>query len=591
MGNIRCLSKEIVEKIAAGEVVERPASIVKELVENSIDANASSISIEMETGGLQRLSVRDDGCGMDAEDLGRCVLRHATSKIRSSEDLFRISTMGFRGEALYAIGAVSRLTILSRVNEPGVLEGSRVDVEGGSVAGFSVAGCAAGTQVDVRDIFFNVPARKKFMRSPAVEGGHVVDAVCSLALSHPAIRFELKADGSRRLSLPACCRDGAGVTAEERVVAVLGEKFRGRLTPVDERSLDISVRGWVAEAGRASGKDVHFFLNRRPVRDRLLMHALAQAFAERETAGGGPAAVLWIEIDPAIVDVNVHPAKREVRFVRGSAVHDFIVTAVRKSLSCTQSVVMSHPASSFSESSGAAAVAGTREGVREALLRYEERRLGGQGYEVRSFAEGVQCAIPGATDHKNSMRPLGQFGLTYIACEHEDGSLVLIDQHAAHERLAYDELRAQFAEGEVHVQRLLIPERVELGAAEAAQVVERQEILSAAGFEMEPFGGGSILVKAVPEILRDAAVAPVFEKLAHELDELGGSVALADAVGRVFAVIACHSQVRAGDALSQDEIAALVRDIERRDIAMCPHGRPALVRIEKSEIEKWFKRT
>ncbi|MFA5812836.1 MAG: hypothetical protein WC956_10975, partial [bacterium] len=366
----------------------------------------------------------------------------------------------------------------------------------------------------------------------------------------------------------------------------LGGKFRGRLIPLEERGVEISIHGWVAEGGRAGGKDAHFFLNRRPVRDRILMHALVEGLEEREIAGAGPAAVLWIEIDPMQVDVNVHPAKREVRYAKGGAVHDFVKASVRKAIAACGSWIVDRESRIVMNDSYPS------DGVALTMRRFEDRRLGVPLLYKEGIGE-VDRDLPLLTSpyKGGGLRPLGQLGLSYILCEHEDGSLALIDQHAAHERLAFDVLRAQFADGRVHVQRLLIPQRVELGAKESAVIIEQLGALENAGFEVEPFGGGSVMVKAVPEILGDAAVAPLFARLADEFEELCSSVALAEAVERIFAVVACHRQVRAGDKLSPDEVSALVADIERHGVATCPHGRPAIVRIERSEIDKWFKRT
>ncbi|MFH0800507.1 MAG: DNA mismatch repair endonuclease MutL [Pseudomonadota bacterium] len=601
MGIIRELPREVAERIAAGEVVERPASVVKELVENAIDAGASSIRIDVEDGGKRRIAVIDDGSGMDADDLGRSILRHATSKIAAEADLWAIRTMGFRGEALAAIGAVSRFSIESKPNRPDAVEGARIEVDGGRVCGPVVAGCAAGTKAQASDIFYNVPARLKFLRSAAVEYGHVSEVVMGLALAFPDIRFELSGDGKRRF----VSRAG---DLKERVAAVMGEDIRGQLAEVGEKGGIIAVSGWVADKGRAGGKDVHIFLNRRPVRDRLLMHAVSAAFGERLSRGEYPAAVLWIDVDPSEVDVNVHPAKREVRFSNGSAVHDFVMAAVRK-------VVQSNLLSTIAPDI-------TRSGVESAMFRYEQSRLtdsdsssgfktlrratppweAGEGSRRVSGGEGVspsEVASKGGVAREQgfetctragTLRVLGQLASTYIVCENADGMLVLIDQHAAHERLGFDALKQGYAAGKVPRQRLLLPERVELGVKGLAYVEENFGLLTRAGFEIEPFGGGTLLVKEVPAILGDVALSPLFEKLAAELEEIGGSNSVDEAAEKIFAVVACHRQVRGGDALSSEELAALVRDIERENVTHCPHGRPAIVKIEKSEIEKWFKR-
>jgi DNA mismatch repair protein MutL len=608
MGRIQRLPAEVVEKIAAGEVVERPASVVKELVENAIDAGAATISVDVAGGGSERIVVMDDGMGMTPEDLGACILRHATSKIAGADDLWNIRTMGFRGEALAAIGAVSRLAIESRQNVPEVIEGSRIEVLGGDVRGPIVAGCAGGTRVAVADLFYNVPARRKFLRSANVENGHISEVVTTYALAFPHIRFELSVDGARRVNLAACRQNDAAAAFSERALKVMGSRV-GQLMPVSEDSPDISVHGFVAEGGRRGGKDIFFFLNGRPIRDRMLMHALAQGFGERMGAGQFPAAALWIEIDPAKVDVNVHPAKREVRFSDGGAIYSFLLAAVRKPVSAVGiSIVAADPAPYRAPQSG----------VLDAVMRYEENRLArgpstlsvrsGRGPEefrqayvpakgranmslgalptfpASSISVQIETALP-------TLSPIGQYALSYIVCEDPAGALVLIDQHAAHERLGFEVLRRAYARGTVPEQKLLIPEHVELGEKAAAYLVEAREKLVLAGFEIEPFGGGTVLVKAVPELLRDASVAGLMERLADEFEAMGEASSLEETMEKVFAVVACHRQVRAGDRLGAEELRALVRDIERENITSCPHGRPALVRIERDEIEKWFKRT
>ena len=603
MGVIRQLPKDVIERIAAGEVVARPASVVKELVENAVDAGSTAISIDVACGGKKRITVADDGCGMGPEDLKSCALRHTTSKIARESDLWNISTMGFRGEALAAMGAVSRLVIESKLNRPEVIEGYRIEVEGGRITGPSVAGSAGGTRVTVSDLFFNVPARRKFLRSDAVEYGHIAGLVNTYALGFPHIRFELTSEGKGRFKAAAASELG-------RITAVLGDEVAKTLVPVKGEGPGLSLTGWVGEKGRTQGKDVHFFLNRRPVRDRMLLHAITSAFDQRLTSGQFPAAVLWMEMDPTKVDVNVHPAKREVRFSESGAVHDFVMSAVRKAVAIPAT---SFPITGTKSSAGRCespfdAETKCRSGVEVAIDRYERSRLGfekeGWKSDFRTpspipLPSGERVGVRGGLvsdplslvpDTETSMRPLGQLGSAYVVCEDSDSTLVLIDQHAAHERLGFEHLRSQYASGKLSQQRLLIPERVDLGARELGYVVDHLELLTKAGFEIEPFGGKTLLVKAVPGLLGARNLTPLFEQLAQELEEIGTSSSIDKALDRIFSTVACHSQVRAGDRLSPEEMTSLVRDIQREEITHCPHGRPAVVRIEKVEIEKWFKR-
>jgi len=565
---VKRLPPDVVERIAAGEVVERPASVVKELVENAIDAGARSVRIDVAGGGCERIAVMDDGSGMGREDLAMSVMRHATSKIGSADDLWSISTMGFRGEALAAIAAVSRLTIESRYSSPDVIEGHRIEVEGGIAAMPIVAGCAPGTRVAVSDLFYNVPARRKFLRSAGVEAGHIYDVVATYALAFPAMRFDLTVDGTKKLALPACTPDIGGQGSTGRIAAVLGLRMRDPIR-VEEAGPDMSVRGVISDGGRKGGRDSYIFLNGRPVKDRMLMHALAQGLGEG-LGGGHPACVLWIDIDPAKVDVNVHPSKREVRFSEGGAVHSFLASAVRKPVS-EATVRVGSEAFLSPDVQG---------GLPKASARYETTT----GRQAASVWQGEQ------TD-QGSFVPIGQYALSYVLCEDTDGSLVLIDQHAAHERMGFDELLKAYGEGAVPVQRLLIPEQVELGEREAALIGENLARLRGAGFEIEPFGGATVLVKAVPALVGDASAAPLLERLAREFEEIGDGVSLDEAMERIFATVACHRQVRAGDRLDSREICSLVRDVESKGVTSCPHGRPALVRISKGEIEKWFRRS
>jgi len=571
MGQIRVLQKEVVEKIAAGEVVERPASVIKELVENAIDAGAASVSVGLTAGGLEGIRVRDDGRGMDAADLALCVKPHATSKIASARDLWRIGTMGFRGEALASIASISRLEIVSRPADADVECGARLAVEGGSEPRVTPAGCAQGTEVAVRDLFYNVPARKKFMKSERVEAARCVEAVEELALAYPQLRFELDVDGARRLSLAACPGDRT-----ERASAILKAH---QLIPVAGEAGEISLAGWVSERGRRGGRDVHVFVNGRPVKDRMMMHAIAASFGERLDAGAHPAAALWLAIDPSKVDVNVHPAKREVRFAEPAAVHSFLTSALKRALGGSEVMLREGRAETVPNRAGLPSDPGpTPRSASSVSSSMPQERCGAAG--ELPFERG---AVP-------TMRPLGQFGGAFIACEGDDGSLTIIDKHAAHERMGFDELMGQHRRGNVARQRLLIPEQVELREADAASLVENSKLLAEAGFEVEPFGGGTIVLKEVPAIAGAASAGALMGELAREICEMGHGAALDEAIERIFAVVACHRQVRAGDELRPEEVARLVRDVEAKGVKTCPHGRPAVIRVERDEIEKWFGR-
>jgi DNA mismatch repair protein MutL len=575
MGIIKELPKGVVEKIAAGEVVERPASVIKELVENSIDAGASSITIHLEDGGKGRMVVLDDGCGMARDDLAESVKRHATSKIRSEDDLGEISTMGFRGEALYAIGAVSSLSIESRPKGGAALEGARIEVEGGAVKGPFVVGCDIGTRVEVARLFYNIPARMKFLRSGGVEFGHVMDVLAPLMLANPGIRFELFESQRRRITAPAVsdAMDAAAMRARMRAIA--GEGFGGGLEPFAESAGEISAVGFVSEEGRKN-RDVYVFLNGRPIRDRMLMHAAASALGDGTDRARYPALVMWLCAPPRMFDVNVHPAKKEVRFESPAMMHDFVRDALRKALSGSVRKSVFSPGPAEAQAS-------------PVFVRDEGRGRDAAGgrYETQwtDVLKGESPMLPTA-----SLRIIGQLSETYLVCESSDGSLVLIDQHAAHERLAFERLRSSYRKGSVPVQVLLIPETIELGAKDSAYVTGHMDALSKAGFEVEPFGGNTMLVKAVPTLLSGLPSVKLFEDLSREAEELGTSHSVDEAVDRIFATVACHAAVRAGDRLSDDELGVLAADLKNGDVTHCPHGRPVAIRIGAGEIEGWFKR-
>ena len=567
MGIIRVLPEHVVAKIAAGEVVERPASVVKELIENAIDAGAASIEVDVVAGGKKLITVIDNGSGMEADDARRSVERHATSKLSSEEDLFNIRTMGFRGEALAAIASTSRLKIETKVSDPLVIEGTFVDVDAGSVKEIRSAGCPAGTRIEVSDLFFNVPARRKFLKSDNVEFGHIADAVSSAALANSHIRFDLKHNHETRLR----CHRTDGI--KNRIADVMGAEIGSSIFEFQESGGGISLHGFVVKGGdaRPTAKDVHFFVNGRPVKDRILQHALLAGYETFLPRGSYPVAVLFLTVDPEIVDVNVHPTKREVRFANGSMVHDFVESSVRKAVS-------GRALRDF-----VARASGGGEAVPTSSSRAPA--------DVGAWRSHGIASSPSLLAMTHGLRVIGQLHDAFIVCEGENGKLVLVDQHAAHERLGFENLKEQLARGAIQQQRLLLPEQLKLAPKELAVISEHSEALKKAGFETEFFGGGSVIVKAVPAILGDVSLKMVFEKIAEELAEFGSSRTIQEEMDKIFSVIACHRQVRAGDSLSHEEMQTLVNDIERAALTFCPHGRPAVVEIERTEVDKWFKRT
>jgi DNA mismatch repair protein MutL len=601
---IRVLPSELADQIAAGEVVERPASVVKELVENALDAGARLIDVEIEGGGLGRIAVSDDGAGMTPEEAHLALRRHATSKLATVEDLFCLSTMGFRGEALPSIAAVSELTLTTRAREAAATDGAyRVEVKGGVAGEARPVGAPVGTRVEVARLFANVPARLKFMKAEATETAHVIETVLRLALAFPSVHLRLRIAGRVALDLPP------HPTGLERARAALG---RGRVPArlhlaVGEES-GVHVEGYLgapSESG-STARNTFQLVNRRFVRDRGLYHAIAMGYGELLERGRYPLAVVHVEVAPGAVDVNVHPQKLEVRFARPSEVY----AAVRHALAdaVKQAPWLSEPAGDLPlkvYSLPPPPRAG-EPAAREPEAGYAvERRRAAEALKLFAPAAplpGLLTPAPPPTpaylDHTpdperffSSLAYIGQLDRTYLLCE-APGELVLIDQHAAHERVAFQRLRERRAGG-IRTQRLLLPIPVELDAGLAALAAAEAELLATLGFEAQPLTDGrGVELRAVPEILAERAPARVYAEVLGELATQRASEAVADALDHVLATMACHSVVRAGDVLSEREVRALLESMDGIDYrAHCPHGRPVLLRLSLSEIERRFGRT
>ncbi|MBI4212145.1 MAG: DNA mismatch repair endonuclease MutL [Deltaproteobacteria bacterium] len=588
MPKIKALPFHVVEKIAAGEVVERPASVAKELIENAIDAHAKNIIVRTQAGGKKQLTIIDDGSGMDAEDAKLCIGRHATSKIASEADLWKIDTLGFRGEALAAIAAVSKLAIETKLQDPSIIEGTRVEVLGSDVVDVHAVGCPAGTKIVVADLFFNTPVRQKFLKSDTVEYGHIADAIMSHALAHADIRFELTRDGKSHLIYPAVS------DPKRRMIDVLGCK--PDLMSFMEQNEGISVSGWLGAEDMSSpgAKLLHVFLNGRPLRDRLLTQAVIKGYGSRLPGGRYPLAVVFLNINPEKVDVNVHPAKREVRFEKSGAVFEFVASSIRKALEGQRSAALPSYQATVPEISTSQFQMAMRERVQAALERYEESRDFGITKASPASMISFETNFDPAQQTSyivQSLQIIGQLSATYILCEGEAGTLVVIDQHAAHEKLGFDAFRKQFEQGSIVQQRLLLPQQCSLTPKEAGYVEVHLSLLEKAGFEIEPFGNSIFMIKAVPALLTNAPLQTLLEKIAAELEASEKSDAVAFELDRLFALMACHRQIRGGDRLSVAEMEALLRDMDREKVTHCPHGRPVKIFIEQSELEKRFKRS
>ncbi len=703
---IRRLSETTANRIAAGEVVERPAAAVKELVENALDAGATRIAVQLEGGGMDRILVEDDGCGMDAADLALCIERHATSKLPEEATLFRIATLGFRGEALPSIGAVARLSITSR---PADGNAHRITVEGGHVGAVMPAAGAPGTRIEVRDLFFATPARRKFLRHARTEAEHAIEAVRRLALAWPGVAFRVESEGREALSLAATDWEG-------RIRQVLGPGFAAAAVPVEHVGAALDLRGLAALPSytRPTTMAQHLVVNRRPVRDPLLRVALRVAYRDVIPQGRHPVAALFLDIPPESLDVNVHPMKTELRFREGEAVRGAVISALRRALAVGAGAAVAVPG--FAPGAGWSAIAsvwpdgGSPPGAGAAAdgrARGDVPGIGadhapgpdpaGRAFEApaspggfgphaafgravpdpwdtlartapHATGTGEDCgdatgaasrgavlgrsdtgdnasdptygreapARPGGTpaagtpgfaeslgalppppaapvqralglvpaaprapaparerapDHHPLGRALAQILDTYILAEAPDGALVLVDQHAAHERLTHEALNAQLVEGGVRAQPLLLPAVVDLPAPDAARLLEHADALGRLGLEIEGFGGGAVLVRALPALLGAPDPAPLLQDLAEELAELGEAASLQRRLDAAVARLACHGSVRAGRRLLPAEMDALLRAMEATPrAATCSHGRPTALRLDAAALERMFGR-
>ncbi len=645
---IRQLDEATANQIAAGEVVERPASVVKELLENSVDAGATRIALDVEEGGTQRIRVTDDGQGMGPEDAKLSLQRHATSKIRSVHDLLTVCTMGFRGEALPSIASVSRFTLTTRPADQE--EGFRVIVEGGHLRSEEAVGAAVGTTVEVEDLFFNVPARKKFLKRPATELSHIQDAVVRLTLAHPRIAFRLK-HGDRVLidAPPMAPQDPKG-----RLARVLGRKLADGLYAIPAGPEGpVQVSGYAAQptVSERTTRGQFVFVNGRFVRDRTIQHAIQEGYRTLMEKGRYPVVILDLRVDPATFDVNVHPQKIEVRFAQTGDVHRAVTSALRRTLldqpwlqsgqyavevarSATPGTNLGvdrgvgrdvgrgvdlgvdlgvEPSSRGSGSStGSSMESSTRPPTRSpslggaALVRDRDDKglsafVGRPVIRVPSVPSprpasadperGLFQAQPAARGRFSRLTPIGQVLGTYLVCE-GDGEMVVIDQHAAHERIAFQRMREQQQRARVTSQPLLMPIPLELDARRAETAERYGDRFGALGFELAPFGGRTWLVKATPTALAGADIERLVLDLLDELASFETTSAFEDQVDALLSCAACHRVVRAGDRLTPEEIRALLVQMDEIDFgAHCPHGRPVFVEWSSADLARLFHRT
>jgi len=588
---IRVLPEALVNRIAAGEVVERPASAVKELVENAIDAGASRIEVVLRDGGRSLIAVADDGCGMTAGEIALAVERHATSKI-PDEDLANIATLGFRGEALPSIAAVSRLLLASRPR--GADAAFAVSLEAGVKGAPVPAALPGGTRVEVRDLFFATPARLKFLKSPRTETDHAADVVARLAMAHPGIEFTFAADSRSALRYPGAQGDLWDARLA-RLSAVLGRDFAENARRVEAAREGYALTGYIGlpTLNRPTARSQYLFVGGRPVRDKLLLGAVRAAYQDLLARDRFPVVALFLEAGPGLVDVNVHPAKAEVRFRDAGLVRGLIVGALKHALAAA-----GHRASTTSSAAALSSFRGGGSGAYPAQPGTAPGRLF-EGAAAFQAPLGVSLTQERAPAFEPQEKPPGDLPLglaraqlheTYIVAETADG-VVIVDQHAAHERLVHERLKSAMESGDVPRQALLIPEVVELDEAAAARLASRAGDLARLGLVVESFGPGAVVVREAPAVLAGADIAALVRDLADELAEESAGSALEEKLLHVCATRACHNSVRAGCVLNEAEMNALLRRMEATPHSgQCSHGRPTYVELRLADIEKLFGR-
>jgi len=624
-GIIHLLSDRTINRIAAGEVVERPASAVKELVENAIDAGAARIDVVLRDGGRDLIQVKDDGCGMTADELALSVERHATSKLKD-EDLVNISSLGFRGEALASIGAVARLIVTSRAD--GANDAWTVTVDAGAKSKVAPAPLSAGTVIEVRDLFYATPARLKFLKTTRTEYAQASDVMKRLAMAHPEVAFSLS-DGDRTTFRAPPVTDMIGDARLERLGAILGKDFRANAVEIDAEREGMRLTGYAGlpTYNRGNAQQQYLFVNGRPVKDRMLNGAVRGAYRDYLARDRHPSLALFLDVPASFVDVNVHPAKAEVRFRDAGLVRGLIVSSLRHALagaghraSTTVSdaalgAMRPHtggPAMPWARSAAAGGAPNLPRGFADVVNQiYSPDQYGsGQHGQAGGFGENEQMgfeargemAAPSARgveqtaygDPATGNYPLGtargQVHATYIVSQTADG-LVIVDQHAAHERLVYERMKKQIAETGVARQALLLPEVVELEEAPAARLLARTDELAALGLIVEPFGDNVVMVREVPAMLGKLDVKGLVRDLADELTELDEALSLKEKLEDVSGTMACHGSVRAGRRLTVDEMNALLREMEETPHSgQCNHGRPTYVELKLADIEKLFGR-
>ncbi len=585
MRSIQVLSDILISQIAAGEVVERPASALKELIENSLDAGAARIDIKLEQGGAKLLSVQDDGVGISADQLPLALARHATSKIGALEDLERVASLGFRGEALASMASVARISLASRSRSDA--HASQIEAEGAAPSAVKPAALAGGTTVAIADLFFNTPARRKFLKSEATEYAHCAEVVRRMALSRPDVAFTLTHNGRVQLRYPAQSLD-------ERIGAVLGEDFVAAAVAVDEQGGPLHLKGMAAlPAYSKSGRDAQYvFVNGRFVRDKVVAHALREAYRDVLHHDRYPAYALFLTMPPEGVDVNVHPAKTEVRFRDSRGIHQFLFHAIERALSGSagESREAVHQAP-IEHRQGNVSY-----GASQTPIPFSQSSISLQASEALAFYETLsrEPEVPQTENEHGADYPLGfalgQLHGIYVLAQNAKG-LVIVDMHAAHERVVYEKLKCALDARNVPTQSLLIPVTVTADERDVAAIGDNAEALSGIGFDIHPMAANTVAVRAVPALLKDADPLGLTRDLLREIREYGVTRLITERRNELLGTLACHGAVRANRKLSIPEMNALLREMEATERAgQCNHGRPTWFQLGMADMDKWFRR-
>lgn len=604
MSQIRILSEHLANQIAAGEVVERPASVVKELLENSLDAGADRVDIQVEGGGTRLIRIVDNGIGMDGDDVLLSLERHATSKLTDESQLGAIATLGFRGEALPSIGSVSRMTILSRIREAAT--GTRADIRYGILHGVHEDGCARGTIIEVRSLFGNLPARKKFLKTSRTELSHIDEVIRSQSLAHQLVAFSLQVEGRKVFSFPAA-------DLEQRVRDVF--RYQDTLLPV-QAAIDgedgLQVSGYLLLPDAAPSSRLRILVNSRPVQDRMIRHAVMEGLQGFLMKGHQPAGALLLEVAPELVDVNVHPAKREIRFRNAGEVHRFMVRAVARAIQQHQDQVRSELFSVPEQGVAVATGPGSnpfvdnqpRQPAHQQTVPMEPEtdpptpRTMEPAADVFPYDEPVRpqpiVSQPEKQAEFSGLTLIGQFLQLYLLCE-RDGQLVVIDQHAAHERILYQRLRHDYEQREIPSQSLMFPVTIELGPDHAETLEKEIEAVAALGIQVEYFGDTTWVIKAVPALVSQLSPQDVLTDILDGLRNrfsTGLSGIVPECIDTLLASMACKAAIKAGNRLQPEEMVELLKQMENSQVfSHCPHGRPVIKTFSRHEIEKWFHRT